>query len=504
MKRLIFASLFLFIGAVLLQGFQCASQEMNSAKMDYQKGNFDQAIENIRKELKKNPKNEDAHILHAEILMKKGDLKGAASVLYESRDYMKSKKNIEKAAYLESQILNVAYSEAYQSFQAYYKDKDEKYLDKSLEAADLSLTLRPELKDLYNLKGRVYEVKQQEDKAIASYEDYVTANTDEFNLAKKANINLDMFREEALSILGQPIESVTYVVDSTKGITTIVDKIKYDGQEIYLHSKKESNAGSYKVEGWRLNLPENWRKPEKFQYNPLNIDPYAALAQTYYSGKKYDDAVRNLNYLIALKPSNKEAGGLKIQLLQETGKTDVAISELESATKKNPDNKRYWLQYGDLLSSLGKYDEAIDKYESALKVDPNYDYALYNVASAYKNKAGLIQKVEQEKLEKNADYQIKTDTYFPDLTKSAEYYTKTLSTDQFKDNQNVLLQLANIYQVVEDKDKLKSTLEKLEQLEYKVPQNEKRAFYLDLLKLYSTMKNESKTQQIQKKLENLK
>jgi len=502
-KRFIVASLFLFIGAVLLQGFQCASQEMNSAKMDYQKGKLNEAIENIRKELKKNPKNEDAHILHAQILYKKEDYLGAANVIAESRDYIKSKKNKEQAAFIETQILSQSYSNAYRYYQSYFQQKDESLLDKSIENADLSLKLRPQLFDLYNLKGRVYEAKNNDPKAIESYEEFIKANNSEYELAKESNINLDMYREEALTVLGQPTESIT-VQDSAKGFITITDRIMYNGNEVYLHSKKELNEGSYKVEGWRLNLPEQWSKPEKFQYNPINIDPYAALAQKYYSNKKYEDAIRNLDYLITLKPSNKEAGGLKIQILQETGNTDKAIAELEEATKTSPDNKRYWLQYGDLLSSMGKYEEAISKYESALKLDPEYDYALYNIASAYKNKAGLLQKIEQEKLEKDPNYQIKTENYFPDLVKSAEYYTRTSKTKQFEDNHNVLLQLANIYQVIENEEKLKETLDKLDEVELMVEQNEKRAFYLDLLKLYSTMKNESKTQLIQKKLENLK
>jgi tetratricopeptide (TPR) repeat protein len=502
-KRFIVASLFLFIGAVLLQGFQCASQEMNSAKMDYQKGKLNEAIENIRKELKKNPKNEDAHILHAQILYKKEDYLGAANVIAESRDYIKSKKNKEQAAFIETQILSQSYSNAYRYYQSYFQQKDESLLDKSIENADLSLKLRPQLFDLYNLKGRVYEAKNNDQKAIESYEEFIKANNSEYELAKESNINLDMYREEALTVLGQPTESIT-VQDTAKGFTTITDRIMYNGNEVYLHSKKELNEGSYKVEGWRLNLPEQWSKPEKFQYNPINIDPYAALAQKYYSNKKYEDAIRNLDYLITLKPSNKEAGGLKIQILQETGNTDKAIAELEEATKTSPDNKRYWLQYGDLLSSMGKYEEAISKYESALKLDPEYDYALYNIASAYKNKAGLLQKIEQEKLEKDPNYQIKTENYFPDLVKSAEYYTRTSKTKQFEDNHNVLLQLANIYQVIENEEKLKETLDKLDEVELMVEQNEKRAFYLDLLKLYSTMKNESKTQLIQKKLENLK
>ena len=504
MKRLVVASLFLFIGAVLLQGFQCASQEMNSAKMDYQKGKFDEAIENIRKELKKNPKNEDAHILHAQILFKKGDYDGAANVIAESRDYIKSKKNKEQAAYIETQILSTAYSTAYRNYQMYFQNKDKNYLENSLKAADLSLKLRPQLFDLFNLKGRVYEELNDDSKAIESYESFIEANNDEYEFAKETSLNLDMFREEALSIIGQPTESKTAILDSTKGVTTITDRVMYNGNEIYLHSIKESSAESYKVTGWRLNLPEEWRSVEKFQYNPINIDPYAALAQKYYSNKKYDDAIRNLNYLITLKPSNKEASGLKIQILQETGNTDKAIAELEEATKISPENKRYWLQFGDLLSSMGKYDEAISKYEAALRIDPNYDYALYNIASAYKNKAGSLQKIEQEKLEKDPKYQIKTENYFPDLEKSAEYYTRTSQTEQFTDNHNVLLQLANIYQVIENKEKLDETLKKLDEVEFMVEQNQKRAFYLDLLKLYSTMKNETKTQLIQKKLENLK
>lgn len=504
MKRVVYSTLILFVAAVLLQGFQCASREMNTAKMDYQKGKYEDAIENIKKELKKNPKNEEAHMLYVDILMKQGDYKSAASVLYEARDYIKSKKNIEKASMLENQILVGAYNTAYQSYQRYFKNKEDKLLDTALMAADLCLTLRPELLDLYNLQGRIYEIRQDKAKTIEAYEKYVKANMDEYNLAKETGINLDMFREEALAILGKPVDSVTRTIDSTKGSGTISDKIEYEGKEIYLHSKKGSTADSYKVEGWRLNLPKNWSKGDKFQYNPINTDPYAALAQIYYDGKKYDDAIRNLDYLLAFNPSNKEAGSLKIQLLQETGNTDKAIAELEVATKENPDNKRYWLQFGDLLSSMNKFDEAVEKYQKALEIDPNYDYALYNIASAYKNIAGSKQKIEQEKLDKNPDYKVNTDLYFPDLKKSAEYYSKTVETKQFKDNYSVLLQLANIYQVMEDEPNLKKTLSRLDQVEYNVPQNEKRSFYLDLLKIYSTMKDEAKTQQIQQKLQKLK
>ena len=504
MKRVIVSSLVLFIAAILLQGFQCASQEMNSAKMDFQKQKYDSAIENVKKELKKNPKNEDAHILYAEILMAKGDYEKAANVLADSREYLKSKKNKDKARFLESKLLSGAYSAAYQNYQQYFSKKEDKYLDASLKASDLSLTLRPQLSDLYNLRGRIYEIKEDEKNAIAEYEKFVRSNKKEYELAKNTGINLDMFREEALSTIGKPVESITNVIDSSKGTTTMVDKIDYQSNTVYLHSVKETTGASYKLTGWRLNLPESWTKNEKMQYNPINIDPYAALSQTYYNNKQYEKAIEYLDYLIVFQPTNKEAGGLKIQLLQETGNTDKAIAELEEATKKSPDNKRYWLQFGDLLSNLGRYEEAIDKYEKALALDANYDFALYNIASAYKNLAGTKQKQEQEKLEADPDYIIKTELYFPELEKSAEFYTKTSNTDKFKNNHNVLLQLANIYQVLEDTDNLNKTLDKLDKIQYNVDQNQKRAFYLDLLKIYSTMKNQEKTSEIESKLNNLK
>lgn len=182
---------------------------------------------------------------------------------------------------------------------------------------------------------------------------------------------------------------------------------------------------------------------------------------------------------------------------------DVAIKELEDLIAKNPNNKYYWSQYGDIMMNSGKYDEAIEKYKKALDIDSEFDLVVRNIASAYKNKASVIQKAQADAISKDKTVKADTEKYFPFLRESAKFFEKSRRSSTFRNDFIVLSELANIYTVLQD-SKLQDALTELENLEPSIPQESKERYYLSLLAIYGANKMDAKYDQTQKKIENLK
>lgn len=499
MKKTIVTLLLLIIGSFAFQGFQCASTEMTTAKMKFQQKDFAAAEENVKKELKKNPKNEDAYILLAKIKLSQNEVIEAANVLKDAQPYLKTNAKKQEAAIMTQKIFAQAYNSAIGFQNKYYKENDKEAFKAAIANADMALLLRPEMTDLYNMKGRMYESEGNVDKAIENYKNYVESLEQEVRFARETPLHLNMYRDEVLKNIGQPERTEK---DEKRNLLT--DKIVYEGNDIYVSYAKEKEAQSYIVEGYRTQIPNSWTEDMAMGFTQIITDPFAALADIYMKKENYDEAYKYADDLTILLPNNENYKRFKIGILQRSGKEDVALNELEKSTKEDPDNPRLWLQYADLLSNLGKNEEAVEKYKKVLELDPDNGYALFNLATTLKNIAAKVQVQEQDKLSEDKDYEINTELYFPTLNESAEYYQKSLNSKEFKDNYKVLMELANIYQVTENEDKLTQVLRKLENKESEVEPENKRKFYLDLLKIYSNMQNAEKTSEIQNKIENLK
>ena len=81
MKHYIKLIAILIIATIALQGFQCASREMTTAKVAIKSGEIDKAIENLNKEIEKNPKNGEAYILLAELNLGAGKVQEAINYM---------------------------------------------------------------------------------------------------------------------------------------------------------------------------------------------------------------------------------------------------------------------------------------------------------------------------------------------------------------------------------------------------------------------------------------
>jgi len=243
----------------------------------------------------------------------------------------------------------------------------------------------------------------------------------------------------------------------------------------------------FRIRGWRYNPPAKWAEWEKSTWMDFDVSPFAALAQIFFERKDYDKALYNVKRITEIEPQNAQAQSFLIELYNVQNKKDEAMKNISELAAKYPDNKLYHAQYGDLLMNSGELDKAIVEYEKALKIDPEFDFVLRNIAAVYKNKAGKIQRKQQEMKEKDKNYVENVDEYAPDLTKSAEYFERARKTPRFQNDIEVLGELINIFEVLDDKAKISNYLGSLQQLEFD-DSIDKQNYYKIMCKVYTLLK----------------
>lgn len=484
-----------------------SSAEFSSAKMAYQNKNYEKALTSLNKELANNPTNEEAYILKAEILYQLGRLPESAETASLAQKKIKTPELQQKIAALSFNLWVAAYNQGNVYLNEFYRSTNKIYVDSALMYYDAGIKLRPEIADFYDLKGRAYEAINDTNKAIQQYNMFVDAIAQEIALAKEKEVYLQISRDEFIRKVGKPIATNGGSLPNKDSILT--DQFKVDGKEVITTSLSK-NGGEFKINAWRVNPPDYWHPQEKVQGISLTVDPIAALAQINYERKEYRKALDHINTLLTLAPDNTQASASVVAIYTEMGKLDEALESLDKLTKENPRNKFYWGQFGDVYSNLAddknpkeNYKKAIEKYKKALEIDPSFDLVLRNLASAYKNLASVIQIEQQDKMDKDPKYEPNTKEYVPYLENSAKYFAESLETNTFKNDFRVLGELSNIYTVLEDEQKLRNVLLKLESLEMDIKPRNKEQYYLILLRIYSDLKESDKMKVVQKKIENL-
>lgn len=498
-KRKIILIVTFFIFAIFAQSFQCESPEMTTAKLAIRNKDLDKAELNLEKEIRNNPNNAEAYIILAEVRQLKYDFMGAAKAINSSDSVIAKLKDFRlriQAEQFKGNLWRLCYNFGIDMFNRYFGSKNEKFLDSAIYIFIAGITVRPQVYDFYPLIAQAYEIKADTTNAIKYYTLYADIIKEELNLSKDYGIYLKMPREDFISKVGKP--------SSTRGIrfsperdSILIDKFDLQGRETYVYSSDK--VGFFTIFGWRVNPPKHWLDDEKHQPTELNSMPFAALAQTYFNRRDYDNAVKYIKFLLLLEPDNSEANAFLVNIYQLENKQDEAIKYAQSLIKQDPKNKLYYAIYGDILLQLGKYDDAISQYEKALEIDPNYDIVIRNCAAAYKNKVAIIQKrqVEENKFDEKE--------YIGDLEKSAKYFERAKNTAKFTNDYEVYKDLAEIYFVMNKQENLKKTVAEMEALEALIKDEDKESYLLALLKIYSTfLKDEKKTKQIQERIENLK
>lgn len=498
MKRFLLLTFFTIAGVIFLQGFQCSSREMTTAKVAFQQKDYTKAIDFAQQEITKNPSNGEALLLIADAYLMKGNPKKAAEFAMKAEQVIKDVKMIQRPKMLQNKIWVEAYNTGVDNFNKYFSTKQTKFLDSAINNFEVGKFIRPEMVDFYNFSGQAYENKGDSLSAMDEYKTYIEKTDADLKIFESKMIYLQMPRQDAVVKLGKPVSTTGQA--GLKEDSLITDLYSIDGKDLYVFYKDNKKDLNFELEGIRYNPPSNWLPSEQSQWSVFNTAPIGALAQYNYIKGKYQEALKYLKLLSMLEPMNSNINSFLVQIYQDLGKTDEAYSYINSLIKKEPKNKFYLTQLADLYQNDKKYPEAIENYNKALEADPYFENALRNIASAYKNKASLKQKEIKEKMDVDKNYKPNPEDYFPDLRQSAKYFESVSKADKYKNDFKVFSELANIYYVLDDKAKFNNSIEKLESLESLVPASEKEYYYLDMMKLFSILKNNEKTEYYKNKI----
>ncbi len=504
MKRYLYLLVVLIGGALLMQGSQCSSREMTSAKTAIANQDYQKAMDYINKELAVNPNNGEAHMLMAELqrAQKKYDEAlvsvNKAEPLLANDAKLKNKPNEFK-----NSLWPELYDEAYKLYNDYNKSKNEAAIKKSIELLGLGSKLKPELMEFYVLRGQFMEIMSDTNGALSVYQQYVDLLAPELKLAKDYKIHINMKRDKLIDKLGKPVKTIAS--GNLEGDSILTDIFVLNQKEAFFYYIKKDDA--WKVDGWRYDLPKNWNDNEKIRLQTMNTTPFAGLAQTYYNRGQKEKALASMIELAALEPDNQSYNTYLVQLFNETGNKAGAAKFLETLIDQDPTSKEYITQYADFYLTSDELDKAIVNYEKALKIDPDYSFANRNIGIAYKNKASKIQKIQTDKMDADKNYKGNPDEYFPLLRKSTEYFEKAAQSPQLEKDITLNIEIALNYFVLNDKAKLDKKLKELDKLESELFDDQKDIYYGQLLKIYGALvgtdpKYQAKFDELSKKAEN--
>lgn len=503
MKKIVGIVLFLLLGGLLTQGFQCtSSKEMTTAKTKMKIKDYKSAETALREELVKRPSNDEAKILLLELMDKQNR---STEVL----DYLISIQGTTTNPLFTTKLqeftynfwANKQYKVAEQYF-ARYKSKNElQFLDSAIASMEVVVKIVPRIAYINLRLADFYVAKENKEKELEYFQKYITALTPDLEIAKTKGFYMDMAREELIAKLGNPITTKEEQLD--RNTKVINDKYIIDGKELFVLNKTSKKTGP-QLAGWRYDPPADWHPYAKDQLLEILKYPFLNIIQASADKKNWEKALTDAKEYLKIVPGDENVSSILITFYQQLGKLDEAIASVENEIKANPKNKIAYAQLGDIKRKTNSYIDAIVAYNKALEIDPAFDDVLVNAGACAQNRAVQLQGIELEKQTKDSKYNIDPKVYEPFLLQAITYYQKAMETKKYKEDYKVISELISLYFATDKKDDITKLVSTLEKQETKITDEyDKLEYYGSMLRIYGQLKNESKVQEMTKKMEEL-
>lgn len=459
----------LYVGAiaaaVLVQGFQCGSADMTTARRAVQQKDFSKAKQSLTNALAVNPDNVDAMILLASVYdgLEQPD---SSALMYQRALASPSIKPDQRdvAGVTLFQQWAAAYNKGLKSYgEAMSSKGDQAKLHEALSSFESALRIRPEYSDVYANVGETSERLGDTARALEAYTSYYAAEKAAIEAITSSGVTLGSTRGQMIKTLGTPKSTQMDSLD--KGVL-YGDAFVIGGKRAILFSYTESTDDAI-VEGWRYDPPATLIEKEILRPRIVTVGPLKNAAYIEYTRGRFDEALQWADIVAKVKPEDKELSALRGQAMTRSGKADLAISELSARVAKDPSAVEPRVELMTMYTNTERYDDALRIGEEVLALEPSNEVALYECAANAKNIAGLRQQAQFELMDNNPKHVMDT-TYMTFLTRSAGYFERLRKVSaRFKDDFSVIADLANTYEVRKDVAKVKALISELEALEVK-------------------------------------
>ena len=294
--------------------------------------------------------------------------------------------------------------------------------DQALAAAATLEKKQPENPLTYDLKGRIYLLKRDQNAARASFEkaltlkaDYVPAvrNLAAMDLAdKQPGAGRKRFDEvlakapgNESALMGLADFLVAARAPAKDVIATLERAIKANPNSVnarlamiaYLSRIKDVKGAVAAAETARAALPNNTQILEALGVAqlaagetsraittfsslvaayPASPVPLTRLARAQVVAKDYDAAIASLRRALSLRPGQVELQGTIAAIQLTAGQPGEAMKEARALQAARPKDSAGFVLEGELLVNQKKYNEAVNAYSEALKRQPSVAIAM--------------------------------------------------------------------------------------------------------------------------------
>jgi tetratricopeptide (TPR) repeat protein len=511
MKRIVSMILLLIGGAILTQGFQCASAEMSTAKVKYQKKLYDAAEDAVNKELTKNPANDEAKVLLLQILEKQKKEQELINAIKKYEGDLVDPHWKEEFQLHAKELWINKYQEAGDAYAKYLKKVEQaksrnrdvkkvptKEVEQAIEDMKVVIAVRPEMAMPYEDMGNYYWAMEEYEKAEESYNKYLRIVEKDLNFAKENGFNLYSTRGEVIKALGEPAKTdgksdARPTVDSTYN-----DHFVFGGKNVYTTSIKMKD-GEPEVYGWRVNPPKYWMEFENYIINNISDNAIRSLAQYYYDKKDFNSALKYAKKIVEITPDADDVRPFLIELYQKTNQTDLLVKEVNKHVQENPNSGEAYAYLGDVYRLTEEFDKSIEAYKKAIELDNSIVNAKLNLAVAYQNKAAKISNEEANKLKADENYQINTAAFEPLLNDAVELYKQVINDKEYATNYEVYVEIINIMYVLNKPAEMEKYVVMVEGLEGKIKDASKKDYYGKLYNLFGKIQDSERAKKFEQK-----
>lgn len=431
---------------------------LGGARTSLKKNDLAGAEASLQKFLAENPDNAEAHMLMGDLRMRQGRSIEAG----RSYDRALEAKTPALTAAQRSDIYKSRYDDWVRLYNLAIKHRNDSDPRGAILYLDTAIAVMPDASRTLWLQAVLAGDLKDNDLRQRSVDRYIASVQSDVNEGLKLGLQLGMSPQQVEAKLGT-IPAADRKFDDDKG--TIIVRPR----RLALSFIKD-DSGNMILDGWHFFKETD---PEIAYQVPSSIFAqayYVTAVAAYEAGegdpKRYDEALRLLDIVSKLDPSNKETSRITSDIYVRTNRTAEARTAYEASIRENPNDAGLFVNYGNFLLTIQDYAGALKQYASAISVaqkgSEEYEKALFNSGATYRNWGAVILDSMRRAANGKPLTAKQTDLVNSKLREAVRYFEQLREAQGARVDFPLLSELVVLYAVIGDAGKQKSTLAALE------------------------------------------